>query len=316
MADKLDMGGGNKGLKFGILGAIAVAIGVGGYSMIKPGEPAPQKPEAVRQAQLDAQMNGGGNAPAAADPAAAAPAGATAAVGPAPAAAASPSASAAPAAESTNAAPAADVAAAAPAAPVAAAPAEPAVATPAAKPSKTTAAAAPADTGRDAAAVAAPAPASSEPASAPPSSESGGTVAAAGSRQETASNEPRPEDAPVAKKADPAPPAADALRQWWAASEAAPFNVQYVGQAADQQAIVIRFNSEIGDTAALGEHIQLMGPDGKPVQGNWQKGEVSSVVYVSDLQPGRYTVMIEPELKNASGRAIGTELYGPVYVQG
>ncbi len=293
MAQGLDMGTGpSKPVKIGIAAAIAAVIGGGAIYT----------------------MSGGDQAAAEQQKIAAAPAGTAAQ-------------------DMAAADPLADAAAVAPADPAATAPADP---TQAASADPATASAAPAD-------AAAPPPAA-ELAAAPPSAEHSATPAAGGDPMAAAAaaapavaaetamadtghaaGEPAPDaDGAAAQpleKAEkpkqpvsPPPPPPDALRAWWTASDASQFGVRYVGQTEGQSSLAILFNRVV-DPAAVASHIKVIGPDGKPVAANFQPGGTPMMVVQNDLQPGRYTVMIEKDAADMQGKALGTQLYGPVYIQ-
>lgn len=113
----------------------------------------------------------------------------------------------------------------------------------------------------------------------------------------------------------PAAPAVDALRPWWNQSASDDrFGVQYVGQAADQPALVIRFSRQVTDPAAA-QNIKLIGANGEAVAANWAQGQSPNVLYAPNLQPGRYTVVIDPQMASADGQSLGTQLHGPTYIR-
>lgn len=113
----------------------------------------------------------------------------------------------------------------------------------------------------------------------------------------------------------PATPAVDALHPWWEqAAGDDRFGVQYVGQAADQPALVIRFSRQVSDPMAA-QNIKLIGANGQPVAANWAQGQNPNVLYAPNLQAGRYTVIIDPQLASTDGQALGTQLHGPTYIR-
>ncbi|WP_428311421.1 hypothetical protein [Hydrocarboniphaga sp.] len=113
----------------------------------------------------------------------------------------------------------------------------------------------------------------------------------------------------------PATPAVEALRPWWGqAAGDDRFGVQYVGQAADQPTLVIRFSRQVTNPMAA-QNIKLIGANGQPVAANWAQGQSPNVLYAPNLQAGRYTVVIDPQLASTDGQALGTQLHGPTYIR-
>jgi len=111
-----------------------------------------------------------------------------------------------------------------------------------------------------------------------------------------------------------APPAFEALNAWWTAGSGS-LKVSFVGQAASDHALVILLSSEAGDPASTGQHIQLIDAKGKAVNANWQAGNNAKVLVAKGLAVGRYTVVIQPDLADAQGQALGTRLHGPAFIQ-
>jgi hypothetical protein len=112
----------------------------------------------------------------------------------------------------------------------------------------------------------------------------------------------------------PPPPAAAVLSPWWRAKADGAFSVQYVGQAAQQQALVIRFSKGLAARDAA-RHIQVIAQDGTAVAGEWQLGGSSFVLVRNGLAPGRYLVRIDQGLNSTTGDKLTTALSGPVYIQ-
>lgn len=112
----------------------------------------------------------------------------------------------------------------------------------------------------------------------------------------------------------PPPPAIDSLDAWWRAKPAAAFNVQYVGQAADRPALVIRLSQGVAVAKASG-HLQLLAENGTPVPGAWQSAANGFVLVHDGLAPGRYTLKIDAALASASGKTLPETYAGPVYIQ-
>ncbi len=111
------------------------------------------------------------------------------------------------------------------------------------------------------------------------------------------------------------PPAAEALRAWWQTPESPQrLGVEYVGQAADQKTLVIRFDQQVTDPAAM-QNIKLLSDKGETVAATWQAGDDPRVLVAPNLQPGRYTVLMGPELASVQGQSLGTQLHGPAFIQ-
>lgn len=122
-------------------------------------------------------------------------------------------------------------------------------------------------------------------------------------------NKPRP------AVREPAAPASDALHAWWRDAATHDFNVQYVGQAANEQALVFRFSKNIANADAAAQHIRVMNENGTVATGAWAAGSNPYVLVYQGVQPGRYTVQIDPSLASAAGNTLGAPLQGPIYVQ-
>lgn len=222
---------------------------------------------------------------------------------------------------------ASDVAAPAPTMDPAAAPMDSAAATPAADPAiastaadatqttsetATTSTAAPATQVAAAPEVTAPSPSieptASDTAAATPAAEMEVADAQASESGVSAEdNKPRDPVAPVR------PPANDALRAWWNA-RTSPFAVDYVGQAAESESLVIVFTMPV-DPATLIDTIRITGSDGKPVEASWQSGGNSRMAIANGLSKGRYTVFIDARTHGTQSPILGTSLHGPAHIQ-
>ncbi|MDB5972010.1 MAG: hypothetical protein JWQ90_4460 [Hydrocarboniphaga sp.] len=294
MRSNLEMDSGPRFVKPAIIAAIALMLAGGFYAMTRPGDKtvAVASPDGRQQTA----MAGDGNAPVAAEGADAPTAGMTASAA-APAPAAAPDAPVPPEPATTTAAPAAAAVETATEAP-AKAPA------PRTKPAPVeTASASPSGAARR------------TPAADPVAADSSAAAASsseAADHAQLAVKDQRP-NRPAVRT--PAASASDALRPWWnqTASDDR-FGVQYVGQAADQPALVIRFSRQVSDPAAA-QNIKLIAADGQPVTANWEQGQDPRVLYAPHLQPGRYTVVIDPQLASIDGESLGTQLHGPTYIQ-
>lgn len=113
----------------------------------------------------------------------------------------------------------------------------------------------------------------------------------------------------------PPPPALDALQQWWREPATQQgFNVQYVGQAASEKALVFRFSKNLAGAQAAAQHIRVTDDKGEAANGIWAVGNNPYVLVYQGVPAGRYLVSIDPALASASGAKLGTPLYGAVYV--
>lgn len=295
MAQGLEMGTGpSKPVKIGIAAAIVAVIGGGAIYTMSGGDQA-----AAEQQKIAAAPAGTGAESTAAgepmtDTVSAVQADPAAAADPMQAAAADPAGVGAQPADAAAAPAATELAAATP--------------PPSAEPGTATA---PAATDPTAAAPAATSPAASEATSEMAMADTGSkSVASADSAAAPAIEKSEKPKQPVS----PPPPPPDAMRAWWTASDASQFGVRYVGQTQGQSSLAILFNRVV-DPAAVAPHIKVIGPDGTPVAANFQPGGTPMMVVQNDLQPGRYTVMIEKDAVDKQGKPLGTQLYGPVYIQ-
>jgi len=133
---------------------------------------------------------------------------------------------------------------------------------------------------------------------------------------------PQSEAAPAERKVEaprravrpPAPPAADVLRSWWTTAGGA-FSVKFVGQVAGQTSLGILFSQEISDASALARSVRLIDEDGKTLSGEWRPGKNARLAIHPDLRPGRYTVVIGPEVASATGQQLQAALRGPIYIR-
>ncbi len=112
-------------------------------------------------------------------------------------------------------------------------------------------------------------------------------------------------------------PASDAISAWWPVTGKQPadhLNLVYAGESASEKAAVLLFDNPV-DGASAGSHLQLFSADGKEVTGSWESSSSNPrMLTFKGLSPGRYTVVLAPELADASGKTLGTGLHGPVYV--
>jgi hypothetical protein len=301
-AGGLDMGGDSSKVKMGILGGIVAIFGIGAAVALSGGD---EKVAAQHQAQAQREQM---MTPTEMAAPAAAP-GSELAVAPGADPSVAPGAD--PNAVAMAQAPAIEPEATPSAAPAVSTP-EAMAAAPVATPTAPEPVAAPALATAPAPAVVAEAPATARKAESTPVESSEQRVSA--NEGDTAAGPSQA--APVARK--PLPQAADALDAWWQKSNANAnangFGVQFVGQAANQPSLVIRF-SQLADPNVAAQHIKLKAVDGTEVATNWQKGANDYVLVNANLAPGRYTVSIDPGLSSSTGSTLGMPLNGPIYIQ-
>lgn len=107
---------------------------------------------------------------------------------------------------------------------------------------------------------------------------------------------------------------ADAITAWWPSTDqqsSGHLNLVYAGEAAFEDAAVVMFSSPV-DTAA-GGHIQVLDQHGHDVHGSWERGGNPRMLLFK-AKPGRYTLVLAPDLADTAGKTLGTGLHGPVYV--
>lgn len=109
----------------------------------------------------------------------------------------------------------------------------------------------------------------------------------------------------------------DTISAWWpAASKVSSdrLSLVYAGEAASEKAVVLMFASDLGDAATAGSNITVLDDKGAPAGGTWSAGGNPRLLVYRGVKPGRYTVILKPTLADASGKTLGGELHGPVYV--
>lgn len=110
-------------------------------------------------------------------------------------------------------------------------------------------------------------------------------------------------------------PRADALAQWWpSAPTPGRLNLLYAGQAAQSPAIALLFDSVFADATAVGSAIRVVDGQGHAVGGSWELASNRRLLLLK-AKPGRYTIVISPDLANQRGQTLAAELHGPVYVR-
>jgi hypothetical protein len=123
--------------------------------------------------------------------------------------------------------------------------------------------------------------------------------------------------APATKEPAKAPPAADVIKPWWPDPSKMPANqlkLQYAGQVKDQHAIALLFTAPLKlDTVQ--QHAQVKNAKGDTVEGKWTPGKNPALAVLGGLEPGRYTVILQPQISDQKGYMLGVTLKGPVYVK-
>lgn len=165
-----------------------------------------------------------------------------------------------------------------------------------------------------------PAPAPVTPARVTPASAPAPADAAA------AETEPAPEPTQTAKAespaaAAPAParaaPEADVLKPWWPDPATIPANqlkLQYAGQVKGQGAIALLFSAPL-QLETLQQHATVKSASGETLAGSWTIGKNPKLAVLDGLAPGRYTVILQPQVADTQGFMLGATLTGPVYVK-
>ncbi|WP_295686385.1 hypothetical protein [uncultured Nevskia sp.] len=160
----------------------------------------------------------------------------------------------------------------------------------------------------------APAPAPAPKAAKPKPAPKPEMVAAAPS-----SDAPKAASKPAAKRPVARPKTgngSDVISSWWSKTgtqASSNLSLVYAGEASSEKAVVLMFNNPVDPTAAS-NHIKLVDSRGKAPTGSWSAGNNPRVLAFKGVTPGRYTVILRPELPDSSGKTLGDELVGPVYV--
>jgi hypothetical protein len=163
-------------------------------------------------------------------------------------------------------------------------------------------------------AAATPAPAPEPAASAAPAVEPPPAPAA----------EPPPRPVKPKPKASPPKPstplASDAVSRWWgdpSKQDPKQLNVNFAGQAAGEKAIALLFSGSFTNVGNVAKSIKVLDAAGNSVKaGHWEISPSNTRMLVfRGISPGRYTVVLAPELADAQGKTLGRRLNGAVYVR-
>ena len=182
-------------------------------------------------------------------------------------------------------------------------------------------------------APAAPAPAEPQPEPQPAPAPAAPVVAAPQAPAEPVeapAAEAKPAEAPVAEPSAPAETAsaapasmpapaadADAIKQWWPEPSTMPANqlkLQYAGQVQGQGAIALLFTSAL-KLETLKEFGVIRSASGDIVPGEWTLAKNPKMAVFDGLAPGRYTVILQPQVSDQQGFMLGATLKGPVYIK-
>lgn len=134
---------------------------------------------------------------------------------------------------------------------------------------------------------------------------------------------PKPTPAPAAKPAptttaSAAPKATpDVPARWWGdPKEQDPrrLNLSYAGQAAGGKGIALLFTGTFV-SAGVANWIKVSDASGKAAGGHWEIGSSPKMLVYKGMTPGKYTVTLAPDLKDAQGKILGRKLSGAVTVQ-
>jgi len=164
-----------------------------------------------------------------------------------------------------------------------------------------------------------PVAAAPAPAAAPPPAEKPAPVEAPAAAPEAATAPAETASAAPAPAAAPAKPAADAdaLKQWWPEPSTMPANqlkLQYAGQVQGQTAIALLFTAPL-KLETMKEFATIRSASGEVMPGEWSLAKNPRMAVFAGLTPGRYTVILQPQISDQQGYMLGTTLKGPVYVQ-
>jgi hypothetical protein len=163
-----------------------------------------------------------------------------------------------------------------------------------------------------------PASAAAAPASAPaPVEKPAPTLAAKPVATEPA---PAPAEPPAAVPA-PAPvrkAEADPIKPWWPDPATLPdtqLKLVSATQVKGQPAIALLFATPIS-LESLKAQARVATSAGTMAAGEWEIGKTPRLAVFKSVDPGRYTVILRPQLADAEGRTLGTLLRGPVDIKG
>ena len=175
-------------------------------------------------------------------------------------------------------------------------------------------------------AAAAPAPAPEpEPAPTPPPKAAPKPVPAAKPAPEPAPEKPTETakaESPSPPPASPPPaksaPEAEPNKPWWPDPSTLPasqLKLQYAGQVQGQQAIALLFSSPV-NVDTVKQYARIATSAGTAARGEWELGKNPRLVVFRVGDPGRYTVILQPQIADSQGATLGSLLRGPVNIKG
>lgn len=161
-----------------------------------------------------------------------------------------------------------------------------------------------------------PAPAAPEPV-AEPAPKRERAAAAAPARSASTGGTPKrvSRDKPNAAPSGKIGNGADVITAWWKTSSGTDrLNLVYAGEASSEKAVVLVFDAAV-DAAAAASQIKLLDAKGGTPSGEWTSaGSNPRLIAFKGVTPGRYTVIVGAGMADTSGKSVGSELVGPVYV--
>lgn len=123
---------------------------------------------------------------------------------------------------------------------------------------------------------------------------------------------PAPEPKPEKKKARPTPPS-EPLKAWWPQPKPDALNLLFAGDASFGRAIALFFDQEFEGPESANEHIKVMGPGGKSVDGSWLVSSNPKMLLFKAV-PGTYQVEILEGLTAKDDKKLGASSKGIVYI--
>jgi hypothetical protein len=129
--------------------------------------------------------------------------------------------------------------------------------------------------------------------------------------------EPAKTETASAAPATAAAAEADAIKPWWPDPAKVPANqlkLQYAGQVQGQGAIALLFSAP-PKVDTLAQHATVKSASGETVAASWTLGKNPKLAVLGGLAPGRYTVILNPQVADEQGYMLGATLTGPVYVK-
>lgn len=131
-----------------------------------------------------------------------------------------------------------------------------------------------------------------------------------------ATPKPTRSPAPVKPSATPLPATQAAITNWWEPVIDDRLSLVYAGSAAYTRAIVLMFNGAFDTGASANANIIITDSAGATVPGSWQVGTNNKrMLQFAVTEGGLYTVKVQRDLADRSGRILGRSLDGAVAVR-